>query len=56
MKKILISLLSVLLLTAASVWAQTPQEIIARMDQEKSRFDKEGFSMVMEMKLRDLNL
>ena len=51
MKKILISLLSVLLLTAASVWAQTPQEIIARMDQEKSRFDKEGFSMVMEMKL-----
>ena len=51
MKKILISLLSVLLLTAASVWAQTPQEIIARMDQEKSRFDKEGFSMVIEMKL-----
>ena len=51
MKKILISLLSVLLLTAASVWAQTPQEIIARMDQEKSRVDKEGFSMVMEMKL-----
>ena len=51
MKKILISLLSVLLLTAASVGAQTPQEIIARMDQEKSRFDKEGFSMVMEMKL-----
>lgn len=37
---------------AASVLlAQTPEEIIAKMNQEADRFDTEGVSMVMDMKI-----
>lgn len=50
MKKAIISIFAALL-TATALFAQTPQEIIARMDQETARFDQEGFSMVMDMKL-----
>ena len=39
------------LFAAVALFAQTPEEIIARMDQEVDRFDAEGFSMVMEIKL-----
>lgn len=49
MKKIL-SLLLPALLAAATLSAQTPEEIIARVDQETARFDAEGCSMVMELK------
>ena len=50
MKKIIISIFAAFL-TATALWAQTPEEIIARMDKETERFDPEGFSMVMEIKL-----
>lgn len=50
MKKVLISIFATLL-AATALFAQTPQEIIAKMDQETARFDKEGFVMVMEMKI-----
>ena len=50
MKKVFISILAALL-TATALFAQTPEEVIARMDQETARFDTEGFSMVMEMKI-----
>jgi len=50
MKKSLVSLFAALL-TASALLAQTPEEIIARMNQETDRFDKEGVSMVMDMKL-----
>lgn len=50
MKKLFIGFLT-LLLASATLSAQTPQEIIARMEQETGRFDTEGFSMVMEMKI-----
>lgn len=50
MRRTIISLLAGLL-AALNLFAQTPEEIIARMDQEVSRFDKEGVSMVMEMKI-----
>lgn len=49
MKKILFLLLPALL-AAAPLSAQTPEEIIARVDQETARFDAEGCSMVMELK------
>ena len=49
MKKILFVLLPALL-AAATLSAQTPEEIIARVDQETARFDAEGCSMVMELK------
>lgn len=49
MKKILFLLLPTLL-AAATLSAQTPEEIIARVDQETARFDAEGCSMVMELK------
>lgn len=49
MKKILFLLLPALL-AAATLSAQTPEEIIARVDQETARFDAEGCSMVMELK------
>lgn len=49
MKKILFLLLPALL-AAATISAQTPEEIIARVDQETARFDAEGCSMVMELK------
>lgn len=50
MKKIFTSVLAALL-AAAALWAQTPEEIIARMEKETARFDPEGFSMVMEIKI-----
>ena len=49
MKKILFLLLPALL-AAATLSAQTPEEIIARVDQETARVDAEGCSMVMELK------
>ena len=49
MKKILFLLLPALL-ASATISAQTPEEIIARVDQETARFDAEGCSMVMELK------
>ena len=49
MKKVLFLLLPALL-AAATLSAQTPEEIIARVDQETARFDAEGCSMVMELK------
>lgn len=49
MKKVLFLLLPALL-GAATLSAQTPEEIIARVDQETARFDAEGCSMVMELK------
>lgn len=50
MKRIL-SLLLPGLLAAVTLFAQTPEEILARMDQETQRFDPEGFSMVMEIRV-----
>ena len=50
MKKILISFFTVIL-AACSLLAQTPEEILAKMNQECARFDTEGVSMVMDMKL-----
>ena len=49
MKKVLFLLLPALL-ASATLSAQTPEEIIARVDQETARFDAEGCSMVMELK------
>ena len=45
------TLLLTALLAATALSAQTPEEIIARMDRETDRFDAEGFSMVMEIRL-----
>ena len=50
MRRILICLL-VGMLAASALFAQTTEEILTRMDQEASRFDKEGVSMVMDMKI-----
>ena len=50
MKKAFISIIAVLL-TATAIFAQTPEEVIARMDQETARFNTEGFSMVIDMKI-----
>ena len=50
MKKILFSLFATLL-AASALLAQTPEEILAKMNQECARFDTEGFSVVMDMKL-----
>ena len=50
MKKTIISLFAALL-AAAPLWAQTTEEILARMDKEVDRFEKEGVNMVMDIKL-----
>lgn len=51
MKKILCILVT-LVLSSVSVFAQTPDEIIAQMDQVMERHEaKDGFAMVMEMKI-----
>lgn len=50
MKSVLTSIFAALF-TAAALFAQTPEEIIAKMDQEAERFDKEGVYMIMDMKL-----
>jgi outer membrane lipoprotein-sorting protein len=54
MKKILCILVT-LVLSSVSVFAQTPEEIIAQMDQVMERHEaKDGFAMVMEMKIHIL--
>lgn len=50
MKKVFLFLLASLM-AATALLAQTPEEIIARMDRETDRFEAEGFSMVMEIKV-----
>lgn len=50
MKRTIITLFAALL-AATALWAQTPEEILARMDQEVARFDKEGVNMIMDIKL-----
>lgn len=50
MKKVLLSLFTVLL-AASALFAQTPEEILARMDEETKRFEQEGVYMVMEFKI-----
>ena len=50
MKKILVSLF-VTAFAASALLAQTPEEVIARMNQECTRFDTEGVYVVMDMKL-----
>ena len=50
MKKIFISLFATFL-AASTLLAQTPEEIVAKMNQECDRFDTEGVYMVMDMKL-----
>ena len=50
MRKILVTVFAALFAATALV-AQTPEEILARMDQETNRFGPEGCSMVMEIKI-----
>lgn len=50
MKKLIFALFAVLF-ASTSLFAQTTEEILTRMDQETDRFEKEGVSMVMEMKI-----
>mgnify|MGYP002624392753 FL=1 len=50
MKRIVVFLLAACC-AAPALLAQTPQEIITRMNQECSRFDTEGVSVVMDMKM-----
>lgn len=50
MKKTLTTLFAALF-AASALLAQTTEEIIAKMDQETNRFDKEGVSVIMDMKL-----
>ena len=51
MKKLVLTLMSLALSVAA--FAQSPEEIVSRMDARMSSFDpeKDGFGMVMEMKM-----
>lgn len=46
MKKTLITLFAALL-AVTTLWAQTPEEILARMDKEVDRFEKEGVRVTM---------
>ena len=48
MKRTVITLFATLL-AAAPLWAQTTEEILARMDKEVDRFEKEGVNMVMDI-------
>lgn len=50
MKKILITLFAALL-AATALFAQTPQEIVAKMDEQMDRFADEGVFFVMEIKM-----
>jgi hypothetical protein len=50
MKRIIITLFAALF-AATALWAQTPDEILARMDKEVARFDKEGVNMIMDIKI-----
>ena len=38
-------------LASAGLWAQTPEEILEKMDKATERFDTEGLSMVMDIKI-----
>lgn len=50
MKKTIITLFAVLM-AATTIWAQTPEEIIAKMDQEVARFEKEGVNVIMDIRI-----
>ena len=50
MKKIIFCILTAMI-AATALFAQTTEEIIARMDEQTERFTPEGFSMVMEIKI-----
>ena len=50
MKKVLFSLFA-MVFAASALLAQTQEEILAKMNQECDRFETEGFSVVMDMKL-----
>lgn len=50
MKKVLVSIFAALF-AAAALFAQTPEEILDKMYKEMGRFDSEGYSMVMEIKI-----
>lgn len=50
MKKTITTLFAALI-AATTLFAQTPDEIIAKMDQEVARFEKEGVNMVMDIKI-----
>ncbi len=50
MKRTIITLFAALF-AATALWAQTPDEILARMDKEVARFDKEGVNMIMDIKI-----
>ena len=50
MKKTIITILTSLM-AAATLFGQTTDEILAKMDQEVARFNKEGVNMVMDIKL-----
>ena len=39
------------LLTATALFAQTAEEIVAKMDEVTDQFEAEGFSMIMDMKI-----
>ena len=39
------------LITATALFAQTAEEIVARMDEVTDQFEAEGFSMIMDMKI-----
>ena len=43
--------IAALLASAALMTAQTPQEIVARMDEEMNKADKTGLSITMDMKI-----
>ena len=51
MKKLALTLMTLAL--ALSAFAQSPEEIVSKMDERMSSFDpeKDGFGMVMEMKM-----
>lgn len=49
MKKILA--FAACLLTAVVAWAQTPAEIVSRMDEEMNKHESEGIIMTMEIKI-----
>ena len=51
MKKILISICAALFACSISLYAQTPDEIVQKMDEQLSRADAEGYTMDFSMKM-----
>lgn len=51
MKKILISICAALFACSISLYAQTPEEIVQKMDEQLSRGDAEGFTMDFSIKM-----